>query len=138
MKESTVKSFECHKIAGGKASGEVLISNDDICFYLADPETGKIIEKNHELEGQSVAGKILVFPSGKGSSVVQMDGLYQLNMHGMQPKAMIIKYPDTVLVATSIIMEVPLVDGLGEEFYQQVDNGNFLEVDAHEEVIKLQ
>jgi predicted aconitase with swiveling domain len=28
---------KCHKISEGKAAGEVLVSQDDILFYLVDP-----------------------------------------------------------------------------------------------------
>ena len=95
------KSFSCHKISDGRAQGPALISTDDLCFYLVDPQTGTIIEDGHAAQGRSVAGKVLIFPSGKGSSVVQADGLYQLKMQGREPKAMIIRHPDTVLVATA-------------------------------------
>ncbi|HHY39185.1 MAG TPA: DUF126 domain-containing protein [Clostridia bacterium] len=125
-------SFTCHPISRGVASGEALISRDDICFYLTDPETGVVIEKGHSLEGKSVAGKILIFPGGKGSSVVQADGLYQLMLRGNAPKAMIIKNPDTVLVATAIIMEIPLVDRVDEGFYAAVKDGDRVRVDAEE------
>jgi predicted aconitase with swiveling domain len=58
------------KIYGGKVVGEALVTGDDISFYGGcDPETGEIIEKGHHLEGKSISGKILVFPSGKGSTV---------------------------------------------------------------------
>lgn len=124
------KSYRCHKISEGKVRGEVLFSKDDFCFYLIDPKTGVVIEKNHCLYGKSIAGKILVFPNGKGSSVVQADGMYQLKMTGMQPKAMIIKNPDTTLVASAIIMETPLVDRVEESFYEEVRDGDEIELDA--------
>jgi len=130
-------TFKCHKISGGRASGEVLISADDICFYLVDPETGKVIEKGHDLEGECIAGKILVFPGGKGSSVVQADGLYQLKMKGNEPKAMIIQHPDTVLVASVIIMDIPLVNEVDKEFYRIVANGDQVEVDADNSLVKI-
>ncbi|HHT62318.1 MAG: aconitase X swivel domain-containing protein [Bacillota bacterium] len=123
-------SFSCHKIAEGKAEGEVLISKDEILFYLCDPETGRIIEEGHDLEGQSIAGKILVFPAGKGSSSVQVDGLYQLLTRNKAPKGMIIERPDTILVTSAIIMEIPLVDRVEKEFYQKVVNGDYLFLDA--------
>ncbi|PJI08840.1 MULTISPECIES: aconitase X swivel domain-containing protein [Clostridium] len=132
-----MKNFKCHKVSEGFEKGEVLISKDDFCFYLVDPETGVVIEKNHCLEGKSIAGKILVFPSGKGSSVVQADGMYQLKMKGKGPKALIIKYPDTVLVASSIIMEMPVVDKVEEDFYKTVKNGDVVEVDATNEEMSL-
>ena len=131
------KSFSCHKISDGKARGPALVSADDLCFYLVDPKTGTIIEDGHAARGRSVAGKVLIFPSGKGSSVVQADGLYQLKMHGREPKAMIIKHPDTVLVATAIVMEIPLVDGLAPEFYDLVIEGDEIEVDADQGRVTL-
>jgi predicted aconitase with swiveling domain len=122
--------FHCHRIAEGKASGRALISKDDICFYLVEPETGVVIEKGHDLEGRSVAGKVLVFPSGKGSSVVQADGLYQMAMRGTAPKAMIIQHPEPVLVASAIIMGVPLVDRAEDLFYKTISDDVIIEVDA--------
>jgi len=96
--------LKCRKIAEGKAEGQAIISADAICFYLVQPETGVVIEKNHSLEGQSIAGKILVMPSGKGSSVVQADGLYKLMKHDKAPKGMVVEFPDPVLVSSAIVM----------------------------------
>ena len=115
MKE---KIFKCHKISEGCIEGEVIISKDDVMFYLIKPETGEVIEPEHDLENKIISNKILIFPSGKGSSVVQADGLYQLKMKNNAPKAMIIQRPETVLVASAIIMEIPMVDKVEEEFYK--------------------
>jgi predicted aconitase with swiveling domain len=130
-----MKTYQCHKISEGKAEGELLISSDAFCFYLVDPKTGVVIEKNHCLYGKSIANKILVFPNGKGSSVVQADGMYQLKMTGNEPKAMIIQNPDTTLVASAIIMETPLVDGAEAGFYADIKDGDQVEVDATNGVI---
>jgi predicted aconitase with swiveling domain len=132
---SPPQRFECHRIAEGVAEGDALVSSDDICFYLVDPKSGKIIEEHHAAHGQSVAGKVLVFPSGKGSSVVQADGLYQLTMHGNAPKAMIVQHPDTVLVSSAIIMGIPLVDRLNADFYRTVDQGDWIRVDADQSTV---
>ncbi len=131
-------TFNCHRIAGGRAGGEALFSGDDICFYLVEPATGVVIEKNHALEGRSIAGRVLIFPSGKGSSVVQADGLYQLASQGKGPAAMIIQHPDTVLVASAIIMEVPLVDKADGLFYKLVNDGDYIDIDADEGRIVLE
>lgn len=131
------RCYSCHRISEGIAEGEVIISKDDIMFYLVNPETGVVIEKGHDLEGRSIAGKILVFPGGKGSSVVQADGLYQLAMKQNAPKAMIIQNPDTVLVASAIIMEVPMVDQLNDEFYANLTDGCMLRLNADTETIEM-
>ncbi|MCD6419817.1 MAG: DUF126 domain-containing protein [Synergistetes bacterium] len=129
--------FKCHKIGGGKAEGEAIVSSDDICFYVVDPKTGKVIDKNHSLQGKSIANKVLILPSGKGSSVVQADGLYQLAMNNMAPKAMIIEHPDTVLVVSAIIMDIPIVDKVDRKFYEIISDHDWIEVDADNEKITV-
>ena len=124
------KIFKCHKISEGCIEGEVIISKDDVMFYLIKPETGEVIEPEHDLENKIISNKILIFPSGKGSSVVQADGLYQLKMKNNAPKAMIIQRPETVLVASAIIMEIPMVDKVEEEFYKIIKNGDRIRLDA--------
>ena len=48
----TAKNFKCEAIAAGKASGPAIISNEAICFYLVEPESGVVIEQKHVLEGR--------------------------------------------------------------------------------------
>jgi len=122
--------FKCHKISEGVGEGEAILSKDEIIFYLVRPEDGVVIEKAHDLEGRSVSNKVIVFPGGKGSSVVQSDGLYQLLMKGNQPRAMVIEHAETVLVASAIIMEIPLVDKVDPAFYAAVKDGARVRVDA--------
>ncbi|MCD6260600.1 MAG: DUF126 domain-containing protein [Thaumarchaeota archaeon] len=87
----------------GWARGEALVSNQPISFYGGvDPETGRIIEKGHELEGRSIAGKILVFPYGKGSTV----GSYiilRLKRRGIAPKAIVNLRCEPIIAVGAII-----------------------------------
>ena len=131
------KRYSCHKISEGKVDGEALVSLDDIMFYLIKPETGVVIEPSHDLYGKSMAKKILIFPSGKGSSVVQADGLFQLNKNGNMPKAMIIQYPETVLVSSAIIMDIPMVDKVDPTFYEDIKSGDEIIVNADEGYIEI-
>ena len=69
----------------GQASGMALVSRMGISFYGGvDPETGVVTEAGHDLEGQYIAGKILVFPTGKGSTVGSYV-LYRLKKNGHGP-----------------------------------------------------
>lgn len=132
------KRFQCHKISEGVASGEALVSKDRVMFYLIEPDSGKFIEPGHALEGKNVSKKIMIFPGGKGSSVVQADGLYQLNMHGNMPKGLIIQYPETVLISSAIIMEIPMVDRVDPSFYETVKDGDQITINADEGYIEIQ
>ncbi len=129
--------IKCRKISEGKVDGEVIVSKDSVCFYLVEPETGVVVEKNHDIEGKSIAGKILVMPSGKGSSVVQADGLFKLAKNDKAPKAMIIEHADTVLVSGAIIMEIPMVHKVEAKFYKTVLDGDVVSLDADKGIIRL-
>jgi hypothetical protein len=115
-------------ISKGKAQGEALVTSQPISFYGGvDPNTGVIIEKGHELQGQSIKGKILVFPTGKGSTVGSYT-LYRMKKNGTAPAGMINKECETVVAVGAIISEIPCVDKIdiskiktGEKI--QIENG---------------
>ena len=50
------------QISPGSAEGEAIVTSEPIGFYGGvDAKTGIIIDKGHELEGQCITDKILVF-----------------------------------------------------------------------------
>ena len=94
----------------GKARGEALVTSQPISFYGGvDPNTGVVTEKGHELQGQSVKGKILVFPQGKGSTVGSYT-LYRMKKNGVTPAGMINKECETIIAVGAIISEIPTID----------------------------
>jgi len=122
--------YACRPISEGAGKGEALLSTDALCFAMCEADTGCVLEKGHCLDGRSVAGKVLVMPTGKGSSVVQADGLYRLITKDTAPVAVVIQTPEPVLVSTIIAMEVPLVDEVDAAFYEDVEDGDLVSVDA--------
>ncbi|MBD3157904.1 MAG: DUF126 domain-containing protein [Candidatus Lokiarchaeota archaeon] len=122
------------KIFKGKAAGEALVTSDDISFYGGvDPDTGVVVEKGHELEGKSVAGKVLVFPTGKGSTVGSYV-LYSLKKADMAPRAIINESTDPVVAVGCIISEIPAVDQIELD---SIETGQELEVDADNGTISI-
>ena len=97
-------------ISRGKGEGEALTTTQPISFYGGvDPNTGEVIEKGHELQGKTVTGKILIFPNGKGSTVVSYT-LYRMKKKGTAPTAIINKECETIVAVGAIISEIPCVD----------------------------
>lgn len=123
-------TVKCHRLAKGYGEGEALVSKDPICFYLVEPKTGTVRERGHHLEGKSIAGKVLVFPSGKASSAVQMDGLVKLLLNKNAPKAMIVTDVEPVLVGSAVLTKIPLVDRLEKDPLETIRSGDFVRVDA--------
>jgi hypothetical protein len=94
----------------GQASGEALVTGMGISFFGGvDPQSGVVVERGHELEGQSISGKVLVFPTGKGSTVGSYT-LYRLKMAGKAPAAIVNEECETITAVGCIIAEIPCVD----------------------------
>jgi predicted aconitase with swiveling domain len=129
--------LKCHRIVGGYGEGKALVSHEPVCFYLTDPKTGVIREKTHELYGENVADKVLVFPSGKASSVVQIDGLFKLASNNLAPKAMIVKDVETVLIVSAVIAKVPLVNRLEKDPFEAIRTGDLVKVDAEKGIVTI-
>jgi predicted aconitase with swiveling domain len=122
------------KIYHGKTEGEALVTKDSISFYGGvDPETGVIVEKGHELEGQSINDKILVFPSGKGSTVGSYV-IYQMAKTGKGPKALILKECEAIVAVGCIISDLPCVDQIDTD---RITSGSKLTVDAGAGVVEI-
>ncbi len=126
--------WQGRKICAGKASGEALVTSMGISFFGGvDPESGVVIERGHELEGESIAGKVLVFPTGKGSTVGSYT-LYRLQRSGMAPVAIVNSECETITAVGCIIAEIPCVDQvpIGE-----LRTGQRLEVDGDSGVVTI-
>lgn len=123
------------KISTGSATGEALVTSMGISFYGGvDPETGKVVEKGHELEGQSIAGRILVFPTGKGSTVGSYT-LYRLKKAGLAPAAIVNAEAETITAVGCIISDIPCVDKIS---IAQFKTGQTLRVDGETGLVEAE
>ncbi len=107
---SEPRKLRGREISGGSARGEVLLSPDPLSFYGGfDLSRGVVTERGHPLEGRSVAGRVLVFPTGKGSTVGSY-ALLRLAKGGVAPAALVMASCDTTVAVGAIIAEIPCVD----------------------------
>lgn len=121
-------------IYGGQAQGEALVSRMGISFFGGvDPESGVVIERGHELQGKSIAGKVLVFPSGKGSTVGSYT-LYRLGKGGRGPAAIVNAECETITAVGCIMAEIPCVDQVPIE---NLYTGMQLLVDGEQGYVKV-
>lgn len=97
-------------IKAGRAEGEALVSAAPIGFLGGvDADTGIVLEAGHPLHGRSVAGKILVFPTGKGSTVGSYT-ILRLGRNGHGPAAIINAESEAIVAVGAIIADIPMVD----------------------------
>jgi predicted aconitase with swiveling domain len=107
---SNKMKLQGRKIYKGNVEAEAIVTKDGISFYGGvDPDTGKVVEVGHELEGQSITGKVLIFPTGKGSTVGSYT-MYRMKKNSMAPAAIVNKEVDTIVAVGCIISEIPCVD----------------------------
>jgi predicted aconitase with swiveling domain len=94
----------------GVAEGVALVSPAPIGFLGGvDPDSGVLIEPGHPLEGQCVTGRVLVFPTGKGSTVGSYT-LYRMARGGTAPAAIVNAESEAIVAVGAIISDIPMVD----------------------------
>lgn len=126
--------FHGRKISPGVAEGEALVSAMGISFYGGiEPETGLIVEKGHDLLGQSIRKKVLIFPTGKGSTVGSYT-LYRLKKAGNAPAAIINAESETITAVGCIISDIPCVDHIPIE---NLKNGMRIRVVAETGIVEI-
>ena len=127
--------MKARTIFNGKAEGEALVTAEQISFYGGvDPNTGIIVEKGHPLEGQSITGKIFVFPQGKGSTVGSYI-IYSLKKNGKAPLAIINRETETIVAVGAIIAEIPMVDQID---ISKIKTGDKVKVDADNGIVEVE
>lgn len=116
-----VESICCTPVIEGNPSGDVIFSRKPISFIGGvNPVTGIIQDPLSDQYGESIAGKIFIFPFGKGSSGAGLV-LLELARVGKAPKALISLQTDTVLLTGPLIsrefynIEIPMVNVLEED-----------------------
>lgn len=113
----------------GRARAPALVSEEPIGFLGGvDPETGIVVERGHPLEGESVSGKVLVFPTGKGSTVGSYT-IYRLRRKGLAPAAIINASADPVVAVGAIISDIPMLDQVD---ISRIKTGDIVEVEGDE------
>jgi predicted aconitase with swiveling domain len=122
-------------VVPGIGEGEVVASSEPISFWGGvDPETGRINDPRHPLFGQSIVGKVLAFPFGKGSSTTSLI-ILELARVNLVPKAIVNVKTEPILAAGPIVsrhfygVEIPVMT-LDEEAFRLLETGQHVRVDA--------
>jgi phosphomecalonate degydratase small subunit len=105
-----MRQLQGRLIKAGAARGSALVTSEPIGFLGGvDPDTGIVIEQRHPLEGQCISGRVLVFPTGKGSTVGSYT-MYRLAKNGMAPAAIVNAQSEAIVAVGAIISDIPMVD----------------------------
>ena len=116
-------------IHDGKAAGRALVSTAPLSFFGGfDLEAGVVSERGHPLEGTSTKDRILVFPTGTGSTVGSF-ALLRMVKSGVGPIGLVMQSCDTIVAVGAIIAEIACVDQIA---INQIESGSWIEIEEGE------
>ena len=116
-------------VVPGVVAGEALVTHEPNSGWGGiDPARGVIIERRHELVGVSFTGKVLVFPSAKGSS--GWAGFFQTTrLSGTAPIGMVIGRISAKSALGAVVTRVPAVTDLDQDPCEAIATGDWVRID---------
>jgi hypothetical protein len=116
-------------VVPGSVEGQALVSHEPISGWGGiDPMRGVIIEPRHELFGVCFSGKILVFPSAKGSS--GWSGFFQTTrLAGTAPAGLVIGRISAKSALGAVVTRVPAVTDLDADPCSVIATGDRVLID---------
>ena len=134
MTEITLKG---RTVYPGRAEGEAVVLQTPISFLgELSPVTGQLSIPGSEMDGQSVRDKILVCPTGKGSTGGPTFA-WLAQQAGNAPKAIVCTAIEQVLALGVLTAEIPTVDRLDQDPTKVIRTGDYLVVDASQGIVKI-
>lgn len=124
------------KVVGGKAEGEAIVCHEDFSFSSVDAKTGMVSEKGHAIDGQNIAEKVLVIPTGTGST----GGcyiIYDMAKVGSAPKAILAEKADEITATGAIMGNIPMIHGFDINPIEAIKTGDWLELDAEKAIVQI-
>ena len=90
-------------LVAGRATGAALVLDEPLSFWGGlDPSTGEIVEVGHPQRGAVMTGRILVMPSGRGSSS-SATVLAEAIRRGSGPSGIVLLEPDGIVAIGALV-----------------------------------
>jgi len=117
----------------GKATGTAIVLDVPFSFIGDfDAATGTLVIDGHPLHGTSIAGKILVCPTGKGGTIAPFIA-YQAMQAGKAPAAILCETADPILCECALIIDIPFLDRFSTSPVEAIKTGQTITI-ANDEV----
>ena len=135
MTTTASTQFQAKVLVEGTAVGQALVLAEPLSLWGGlNPETGEIIDRRHPQAGQVVTNRVLVLPSGRGSSSASSI-LLEAVQQGTAPAAIITSEADGILalgaaVAREMYNQAPAILVLAPHDYAQIQTGQQVEIQA--------
>jgi predicted aconitase with swiveling domain len=98
-----VRTITGRVLVAGEATGSALVLEEPLSFWGGlDPATGRLVDLRHPQRGALLTGRVLVMPSGRGSSS-SSSVLAEAIRLGTAPAAIILGEPDQIVAIGAIV-----------------------------------
>jgi len=115
-------------INGGEAAGEAVVLDTPFSFIGEfDAGAGTLVLEGHPLNGASVAGKILVCPTGKGGTIAPFIA-YQAMQAGKAPAAIVCETADPILCECALVINIPILDSFKVSPLKAIKTGQMVTI----------
>jgi len=118
-------------------TGEALVTNVPLTFLgYVNRVTGIIEEADHPANGESLAGKVAIFPRGTGSSVAPYV-LLELHYRGVGPIAVVNSEIDQQTAPACSLEGIPYAYGFDDDVTHRLRSGDRVELARRGDVVTL-
>jgi predicted aconitase with swiveling domain len=125
------------KVIGGLAEGEAVVTKEPVSFLGGvNPDKGVVVERGHELDGQSITGKVFVFPHGKGSTAGPYI-IYAMAKRKTAPVAMINVEAEPIIAVGAAMGNIPMVDRLDKNPLEVIATGDHVRMDGDQGIVEI-
>lgn len=118
------------ELVGGTAQGKLLFSDVGLSFWGGvNPSCGTVIDHTHPLKGESLAGKVVAIPNGRGSCTGSQV-ILELLLGENPPAALLLRQPDVIICLGVIVAEelfsksIPILS-LGTKDFDIIGKSNY-------------
>jgi predicted aconitase with swiveling domain len=101
--ESSGRAYDARVLVGGEARGEALVLDEPLSYWGGvDPGSGRVIDPHHPQAGEVVTGRVLIMPSGRGSSS-SSSVLAEAIRAGTAPAATVLLHADEIIALGALV-----------------------------------
>lgn len=134
----TTHKFPITPLVSGPASGTPLILDQPLSLWGGlDPSTGEITDRRHPQSGQIVTGKILILPSGRGSSSASSILLEAVKAQ-TAPAAIVMSEADGILALGAVVAQEVYEQALPVCILSDIDYQSLLNLIHSEPSLNIQ
>lgn len=134
---------EGRTLVAGEATGTALVLDEPLSFWGGlDQDTGRVIDVRHPQFGAEMAGRVLVMPSGRGSSS-SPSVLAEAIRAGTAPAAIVMREADPLVALGAVVARelygnaIPVVVA-NEDVYRSLRTGTVVAIRASERTAQLE